>query len=202
MKTPSARSKNQSIQQSQRKAAAERLARNQEASEAVVKQDYPNESFMSSTAKLKAINRFTEDLELPKNVRLAESRIPRSKGDKEKLEKELRQAGILSRLGNSVYLTPEPGRYRERVSDAVVNGVHYEFRNITGKAEKVERRFAEAKEKGAGINVFINIDSDVGKNEARRRIGEVLTRHPDYTGKIVVSFKGETPYFWDTSSFR
>ncbi|MDR3200592.1 MAG: hypothetical protein LBT68_03935 [Spirochaetales bacterium] len=91
---------------------------------------------------------------------------------------------------------------KERVFDAVVNGVHYEFRNVTGKAEKVERRFSEAKEKGAGINVFINIDSTVGKNEARRRIGAVLARHPDYTGKIIVSFKGGTPYFWDTSSFR
>jgi hypothetical protein len=36
------------------------------------------------------------------------------------------------------------------------------------------------------INVFISIDPDVSKDEARRRIGEVLARHPDYTGKIIL----------------
>jgi hypothetical protein len=96
----------------------------------------------------------------------------------------------------------EPGRYKERVSDAIVNGVHYEFRNITGKAEKIERRFSEAKEKDSAINVFINVDSNVSKDEARRRIGGVLGRHPDYTGKIIVSFKGKKTYFWDSGSFR
>jgi hypothetical protein len=49
-------------------------------------------------------------------VRLAESRIPRIKAQSEILKKELRQAGILSRLGNSVYLTPEPGKYKQRVT--------------------------------------------------------------------------------------
>jgi hypothetical protein len=200
MEPPAARSTNQSIQQGT--AAAQRLAQNREASEAVAKQEYPNEKFMATTVKLQTINKFTEDLELPENVRLAESRVPRSKGDAEKQKKELRQAGILARCGNSVYLTPEPGRYKERVSDAIVNGVHYEFRNITGKAEKIERRFSEAKEKGSANNVFINVDSNVSKDEARRRIGEVLGRHPDYTGKIVVSFKGKKPYFWDSCSFR
>jgi hypothetical protein len=73
MDTPSANSTNQS----QRTAAAERLARNHEASEAVVKQEYPNEKFLSTTAQLQAINKWTKNLKLPKNVRLAESRIPR-----------------------------------------------------------------------------------------------------------------------------
>ncbi len=118
------------------------------------------------------------------------------------MEKELRQAGILSQLGNSVYLTPEPGRYKERVADAVVNGVHFEFRNITGKSRQIEQDFSEAKEKDKSANVFLNIESDINKKEARRRIVQVLDRHPDYTGKIVVSFKGSKPHFWDTSSFR
>jgi hypothetical protein len=48
---------NQSVQQSQRTAAVERLARNHEASEAVVKQEYPNEKFLSTTAQLQAINK-------------------------------------------------------------------------------------------------------------------------------------------------
>jgi len=202
MKPPSARSHNSSVQERQELKASERLARNQAASEVVAQNQYPNETFLSSTAKLQAINKFTKNMTLPKNVRLAGSRIPQTKGDAEKLKKELRQAGIIARHGNSVFLTPEPGRYKERASDAIVNGVPYEFRNITGKAVKIETRFSEAKKKADNINVFLNIDSSVDIGEARRRIRQVLNRHPEYTGKIVVSLQGEKTYFWDTSSFR
>jgi hypothetical protein len=202
MDAPSTNSTNQSVQQSQWTAATERLARNHEASESIVKQEYPNEKFLSTTAQLQAINKWTKNLKLPKNVRLAESRIPRIKAQSEILEKELGQAGLLFRLGNSVYLTPEPGKYKQRVTDAVVNGVHFEFRNITGTRRQVEQDFSDAKVKDNAANVFLNIESDIGKNEVRRRIEMVLGRHEDYTGKIIVAFKGGKTYFWDTNSFR
>jgi hypothetical protein len=202
MKTPVSKSTNQDVQQAQPTAAAQRLARNHEASEAVIKREYPNEQFLSTTAQLQAANKWTKKLVLPENVRLAESRIPRIKRQSEVLEKELKQAAILSRLGNSVYFTPEPGRYKERVADAVVNGVHFEFRNITGKSRQIEQDFSDAKAKDKNANVFLNIESDIGRKETRRRIGLVLDRHSDYAGKIVVSFGGAKIYFWDTSSFR
>jgi len=188
------------MQQEQQAEAQE--AKNHTASETVAHNLYPNESFTNSTSKLQAINKFTRDMEIPKNVYLAESRIPCTKGDADKLIKELRQAGILSRQGNSVYLTPEPGRYRERSFDAIVNGVPYEFRNITGRADKIERRFSEAKEKSSSMNVFINIDTDVSLAETRRRIISVIARHPEYTGKIIVSFGGDRTYFWETKDLR
>jgi hypothetical protein len=202
MKPPTARSTNQSVQQNQRTAAAQRLARNQEASETYVKKVYPNEKFLSQTAQLQAANKWTKNLTIPKNVRLAESRIPLDKEHRDILKKELHQAGILSRLGNSVYFTPERGGYKKRVTDAVVNGVPFEFRNITGMPRRIESEFGDAKKKGKGINVFVNIESDIGKDEARRRIGLVLGRHPDYTGKIIVSLKDGKTYFWDSGSFR
>ena len=108
----------------------------------------------------------------------------------------------MSKQGNSVYLTPEPGRYKKRVTDAIVNGVPFEFRNITGKNRQVEQEFSDAKIKDKASNVFMNIDSDIEIHEVRRRIVMVLNRHPDYTGKIVVSFQGKNTYFWDTGSFR
>jgi len=172
------------------------------ASETVARSLYPNEKFISSTAKLQRVNKFTRDMVIPQNVYLAESRIPRTKGDADKLRKELRQAGILARYGNCVYLTPEPGRYKERSSDAIVNGVPYEFRNITGSIKKIERRFSEAKIKSKKMNVYINIDSTISKNEVRRRIRQVLDRHPEYTGKIIVSLQGGDACFWDTRDFR
>jgi len=139
---------------------------------------------------------------IPENVRVAESRIPINSEQRRTLRKELRQAGILSKQGNSVYLTPEPGRYKKRVTDAIVNGVPFEFRNITGKNRQVEQEFSDAKIKDKASNVFMNIDSDIEIHEVRRRIVMVLNRHPDYTGKIVVSFQGKNTYFWDTGSFR
>jgi len=185
-----------------RDASAEQRAKNKTASETVTNILYPDEKFTSSTTKLQKVNKFTRDMEIPHNVHLAESRIPQTKNDADKLRKELRQAGILARYGNSVFLTPEPGRYKERSSDAIENGVPYEFRNITGNTKKIEKRFSGAKAKGNNMNVFINIDSNIGKDEVWRRIGQVLDRHPDYTGEIIVSIRGEETYFWETSDFR
>jgi hypothetical protein len=105
-------------------------------------------------------------------------------------------------LGIRFFFTPERGGYKKRVTDAVVNGVPFEFRNITGKPRRIENEFGDAKKKGKGVNVFVNIESDIGKDEARRRIGLVLDRHQDYTGKIIVSLKDGKTYFWDSSSFR
>jgi hypothetical protein len=171
-------------------------------SESLAKKIFPNEKFTSSTSKLQSVNKFTRDMEIPHGVYLAESRIPRTKGDADKLRKELRQAGILARLGNSVYLTPESGRFRESSFDAIVNGVPYEFRNIVGSRNKIERRYTNAKEKAYNINVFLNIDSRVDIVEAKRRLKRAIARHPEYTGKIIVSIRGEEINFWDTDDLR
>jgi hypothetical protein len=48
----------------------------------------------------------------------------------------------------------------------------------------------------------LNSGTSLERDAKLSRIGMVLERHEDYTGKIIVSIKGETTYFWDTSSFR
>jgi hypothetical protein len=202
MEPPSASSRNQSVQEAQRTAAAQRLARNREASEAYVKKEFPDEKFLSQTAQLQNANKWTKNLTLPENVRLAESRIPKNKDQSDVLKKELRQSGILSRRGNSVYLIPEQGPYGVRLKDAVVNGILFEFRTVTGNVRSFEWEFRDAKRKGKDTNVFVSAEMDISKTEARRRIGLVLEKHPDYTGKIIISLKGKKTYFWDTSSFR
>jgi len=179
------------------------LVKNQASTEAYIKKEYPDENFISSTSELQNVNKRTKKLILPENVRIAESRAYIKSNEQHKtLEKELRQAGILAQQGNSVWLTPEPGEYMKRVTDAVVNGVPYEFRNISGNARTLEWEFGNIKGKGKDVNVFINIESSISKNEVRRRIRQVLDRHPEYTGKIIVSIQGDRTYFWDTRSFR
>jgi len=180
---------------------------NQIATANFVKNNYPDEKFISDVSQIKNQNKYTKGLIIPKGVKVAESRMPRSPRQRETLRKELKQALILAKKGSSVYLIPARGGYGETFKDAVVNGTLYEFREITGKARTLEWEFGDAKErKGNDTNIFINIESSISKNEARRRIGMVLERHPEYTGKIVVSFNALTAaekiYFWDTSDFR
>jgi len=188
--------------QSRQSEADRQLTGNNQANERFAQRTYPHENFIADIAQLQPKNKYAKGLIIPENVRIAESRIPINSEQRRTLRKELRQAGILARQGNSVYLTPEPGRYKERVPDAIVNGVPFEFRNITGKNRQVEQEFSDAKTKDKTANVFLNIDSDISRYEVRRRIVMVLDRHPDYTGEIVVSFRGKSTYFWDTGIFR
>ena len=182
---------------------AELLTRNTAANEAYVKLHYPNEIFLSTTEQLQAISRWTKKLILPENVKIARSRaFIKSNEQQRTLKKELKQAGIISILGKSVFLTPEYGLYKVPETDAIIDGIPFEFRNITGQIRKIELRFREAKKKGNKINVFMNIEINVNIDEVKRRINLVLGRHPEYTGKIIVSLGGEPPYFWDTSTIR
>jgi hypothetical protein len=183
--------------------SAERLAKNVAANEAFIQQHYSGEKFLSSTAELQMVNKYTKGLVISKSVSVAESRIPKNKEQREILRKELRQAEILAKSGNSVYLIPERGGYKIRPKDAVVNGVLFEFRTIEGNPDTFQWEFRYAKKKGADTNVYIYDLSGISKDEARHRIWLVLRRHPEYTGQIVISFEnGNRTYFWDTSSLR
>ena len=163
--------------------------KNIKATEAYIKKKYPNEKFISEILQLRSPNKYSKGLVIPENVKVAESRMPINAAQRNVLRKELLQAEILAKKGISVFLIPEHGGYGERIKDAVVNGELFEFRSITGNARTLEWEFGAAKEKGNDTNVFITIESDISRDEARRRIGMVLKRHPEYTGKIVISFQ-------------
>jgi hypothetical protein len=179
------------------------MNQNQTATTNFVKNEYPDEKFISDVSQIRNQNKYTKGLVIPENVKVAESRMPKSPEQRRILRKELRQASILAEKGNSIYLIPENAGYGVRPKDAVVNGILYEFRYIDGNAKTLEWEFRKAKEKGDDTNVFISINSDISRHEARRRIGLVLERHPEYTGKITVSFNAEDKiYFWDTNDFR
>ena len=140
---------------------AERRRENARKTREAAELEFPNEKFIADNAEFQAKNRFTQGLIIPQNVKVAESRVPISAEQRRTLNKELRQAGILARLGNFVYLTPERTRYKQKVTDALVNGVPFEFRNVENKVRKIETRFGEAKEKGNSVNVFLNINANI-----------------------------------------
>ena len=86
--------------------------------------------------------------------------------------------------------------------DAVVNGELYEFRNITGTVRQIEEGFREAKRKGDNINVFVHVETNTNMYEAWRRIGLVLTKHPEFTGNVILSIKGGNPIYRDSNRFK
>ena len=183
--------------------AEKNRAKNNQLNEAAIKREFSNDNFISDTETLRSKSNYAQGLSIPENVKVAESRIPTNPTQREVLRKELRQSEILSKRGNSVALIPEKGGYGIRPKDALVNGELFEFKTIEGNAETFQWEFRKAKKKGDDTNVYISILSDISKEEAKRRIWLVLSRHPEYTGKIVVSFDdGKKTYFWDTSFFR
>ena len=90
-----------SMESQSRQSEAERqLAKNIQANERFAKREYPNEKFISDNIEFQSKNRFTKGLIIPENVKVAESRVPISAEQRRTLFKELRQAGVLARLGN------------------------------------------------------------------------------------------------------
>jgi hypothetical protein len=180
----------------------ERLGRNRAANEAYIIKHYPQEKFISQISPHIAAKKYIKGLNIPENVMVAESRFPINLEQRKILIKELLQAEMLAKRGNSVYLIPEFAVFGERPKDAIVNGELFEFRTITGNARTLEWEFGDAKKKGNNTNVFIHVKSDISRDETRRRLKLVLDRHPEYTGKIVISWRGGRPYFGDSNSYR
>jgi hypothetical protein len=127
-----------------------------------------------------------EEFDIPvdiNNIFVAQSRITRKKGDEKILAKERRQAHVLAEKGDCVYLIPKkkdakgifiPG------PDAIVNGILFEFKNITGGLDRVEMRFRKSRKQCK--NIFLKIDNpNLSKNDVIKKIQNVL-KDPCYTG--------------------
>jgi hypothetical protein len=179
------------------------LAKNIAANEAYIQKHYPRDVFISVIGqKMIIMNKYTKGLIIPTNVKVAESRFPKSPEQRSILRKELLQAEMLAKLGNSVYLIPERSAYGAKPKDAIVNGELFEFKTVTGNARTLEGEFRRAKKKGNDVNVFISVESNISKKETLRRISLVLNRHIEYSGKVVIAWGRETPCFWDSDQLK
>ena len=76
MDIPVEESYNQSTHERQQ--TVQKLIRNAAANNAYIQQYYPNENFISNTKKYQLINEYTKNIIIPENVKIAESRIPKS----------------------------------------------------------------------------------------------------------------------------
>jgi len=125
---------------------------------------------------------------LEAGIFIAKSRMPRSAEQINVLEKELRQARILTDRGSTVYLlpeTPHPGIKNVKYPDAVVDGCIMEFKTVTGGIRQVEERYKEARAKTK--NIFLKIDALLSRHEVTRKLSGYIQRK-SYTGGIILAY--------------
>jgi len=94
---------------------------------------------------------------------------------------ELRDAQILRNFGSTVYLVPEVRSDREKKYDAIVNGMKFEFKDISGNTNTLEHQFLRSRSQAP--NVFINLEKS---SLTRTEIMSTLygARNKPETGKI------------------
>jgi hypothetical protein len=92
---------------------------------------------------------------------VARSRLPINEQEELDFLKEIISATKLKDLGSSVTLIPRIKRLDGKGflpgPDAIVNGSFFEFKTVTGKINKVGRRFAESRIQGN--NVYIRVEN-------------------------------------------
>jgi len=94
---------------------------------------------------------------------------------------ELRDAQILRNFGSTVYLVPESSRQAGKKYDAIVNGMKFEFKDISGNTNTLEHQFLRSRSQAP--NVFINLEKS---RLTRTEIMSTLygARNKPETGKI------------------
>jgi len=163
------------------KDSAFRLARNLAANEAAAKKEFPDETWLR-TDNLK-LNYVT----MPKDaagIFVAKSRLPINKQEELDFLKEIISAAKLIELGASVTLIPRikrpDGKGFLPGPDAIVNGSFFEFKTVTGKINKVGRRFAESRIQGN--NVYIRVENPKHTKEGVMRELARLINDKNYRG--------------------
>jgi len=79
----------------------------------------------------------------------------RAIGKNSNYQNELRDAQILRDLGSTVYLVSEPNT-EGRKYDAIVDGLIFEFKNVSGNMSTLETQFLRSRSQAP--NVFINLE--------------------------------------------
>jgi len=163
---------------------ADQLAKNAAANKALAIKEFPNETWINS----EKINLY--HVEMPKNadeIIVAMSRLPINLQEEIDFIKELKSAVILKKYGASITLIPRIKRSDEKGfkpgPDAIVNGLFFEFKTVTGRLDKIGARFRESRIQGN--NVYIRIDNPL---HTKRGVLNYLSRfinNPKYKGGYI-----------------
>jgi len=145
MNPPTARTKNELLNQRAEEKEAKRIADNAKKARQAADREFPGEKWQ----------------QIEKGI---------YKSERRKLEdivnqNELRDAQILHEFGSTVYLVPHNSRSKIPQYDAIVNGLKMELKNVKGKPGTLESDFLKSRSQAP--NVFINLEkSNMTRSEA------------------------------------
>jgi hypothetical protein len=123
-------------------------------------------------------------------------------GEKSNYGDELKDAQILRGFGSTIYLVPEVRRASGKKFDAIVNGLKFEFKNISGNENTLQTQFLRSRSQAP--NVFINLEtSDITIRQVmsalygarNRRESAKSHGYSHYNkfkgGRIIIKMKGQ-----------
>ena len=208
MKQTMSDSNKESAQERQKTVASEKLAKNIAANEAVVKKEFTNETWViSDNLKLKHVT-------IPKDatgIIVARSRLPINKQEELDFLKEIISATKLIGLGSSVTLIPRikrpDGKGFLPGPDAIVNGLFFEFKTVTGKINKIGRRFAESRIQGNNVYIRIENPRHTKAGVLKELVGLINDKNYSggYKGKVIFTIgtgQEEKTYFYRIKNLK
>jgi len=179
----SARSDKETVQQQAEKREAKRRQDNARKARETVDQLFPNEQWKP----------------IENGIYLSPNRPV---GAKSSYGDELRDAQILRDFGSTIYLVPEIRRTLGKKFDAIVNGLKFEFKNISGNENTLQTQFLRSRSQAP--NVFINLEtSDITRRQVISALYGARNRHESAKshgynhynkfkgGRIIIKMKGQ-----------
>jgi len=188
--------------------SAEQMVINLAANEAAAKIEFPGETWINAEKiKLRYV-------EMPKNadgIIVAISRFPINLQEELDFIKEIKSAIILRKHGAAVTLIPRikrlDGKGFLQGPDAIVNGLFFEFKTVTGRMDKIGARFRESRTQGN--NVYIRVDNPaLIKSQVVNYLAKYINNpryQGGYKGNIILTFgEGleEKTYFFRIKDFK
>lgn len=127
----------------------------------------------------------------------AENRKPKNKQQKLVFEKENKMAKVAQENGHAVCLLPETNLSKN--PDGIMDGLIFEFKDVTGNLDTMAKRFHEARKQSENVYIFLESHYPF-KSVYKKLKGEVNDSHYK-RGKIYLALLG-TFYTIDISDLK
>jgi len=178
------------------------------ANKAITDMMFPNESWINIDNIKLDYKKMPADVT---GILVAESNLPKNKQEEEDFLKEVKSAIILQKHGACVTLIPrirrKDGKGFQAGPDAIVNGVLYEFKEVTGGISKIGDRFKDSRKQGN--NVYIRVENlSLTKSKVVRYLARYIsmpTYQGGFEGNIIFTFgadNGEKIYFFKIKDLK
>jgi hypothetical protein len=182
------------------------IAKGMAANESLAKKKFPNETWVRSDSIKLQYEQMPPGAE---GIIIAKSKLPINPTEEHDIIKEIKSAAILRKHGSSVTLLPKvkdpiSGRFLSG-PDAIVDGMLFEFKEVTGSIDKIGKRFIDSRRQEN--NVYIRVaNTGLTKQKVFDYFGRYVNNpryNGGYKGNIIFSFgEEERTYFFKIKDFK